>query len=157
MPLLAFLITSHKLFASKNHFENLLKKNGRMMTVSEMVTFASEYFDNINSMNYYTSGNIASDGSVDGSGPLLRMFLHRNQWKVLYPDNLPFHMSVYENMQMNQLIDNILRRIRKIIYSFRQITRRYTHMWHSLSLFQAKHRRIFGSVSLKVLHAPDWK
>ena len=37
-----------------------------MMTVPEMVTFASEYFDNFNSLNYYTSRNIAPDGAVDG-------------------------------------------------------------------------------------------
>ena len=37
-----------------------------MMTVPEMVTFASEYFDNFNSLNYYTSRNIALDGAVDG-------------------------------------------------------------------------------------------
>ena len=36
------------------------------MTVPEMVTFASEYFDNFNSLNYYTSRNIAPDGAVDG-------------------------------------------------------------------------------------------
>ena len=37
-----------------------------MLTVPEMVTFASEYFDNFNSLNYYTSRNIAPDGAVDG-------------------------------------------------------------------------------------------
>ena len=37
-----------------------------MMTVPEMITFASEYFDNFNSLNYYTSRNIAPDGAVDG-------------------------------------------------------------------------------------------
>ena len=36
------------------------------MTVPEMITFASEYFDDFNSLNYYTSRNIAPDGAVDG-------------------------------------------------------------------------------------------
>ena len=38
-----------------------------MMTVPEMVTFASEYFDKFNSLNYYISRNVAPvDGAVDG-------------------------------------------------------------------------------------------
>lgn len=50
----------------QRQFGNPTQKNGQMMTVPEMITFATEYFDNFHSLNYYTSRNVAPDGAVDG-------------------------------------------------------------------------------------------
>ena len=67
------------------------------MTVPEMVTFASEYFDNFNSLNYYTSRNIAPDGAVDGyEKTWYNEFINVSLIRAPYPVNPFFSMAIME-------------------------------------------------------------
>ena len=67
------------------------------MTVPEMVTFASEYFDNFNSLNYYTSRNVAPDGAVDGyEKTWYNEFINVSLIRAPYPVNPFFSMAIME-------------------------------------------------------------
>jgi len=67
------------------------------MTVPEMVTFASEYFDNFNSLNYYTSRNVAPEGAVDGyEKTWYNEFINVSLIRAPYPVNPFFSMATME-------------------------------------------------------------
>ena len=71
-----------------------------------------------------------------------------NQWLVLFLSSLPFHVFVYENMQMNQQVDRILRQtLSKLSKKVNEIIVEFhgnTNVWHCLLLRKSKQSRTFG-------------